>query len=370
VLPGAPLWQTGRPGDWQPATQPGRYVGRLPAGWLSVDGLATDPGAAGGAIVGSQGLAGMLVGGPGDGTARVLPVDLMAARFRAWGYAWDIPPAAGPATRAPSGGSLASLTAPAGSATGTGAVGSMPAPTPASPAIPVIHPVAPAAPPLQLAPVAVQALAPAELAARADWLPPGARLSPWASGSAPLYTLPSAAAQRLGALPPGTQLPHSLWAQGVYAAQLRLDGGAWFLVAAEGQPIGYVAGRRVIEILPPLPAGAPPVGRVLRRWSVAGAPDEATLRDAGAYDDLTVPVLCRRSFCDTVQIYTPQPPAAGAAVPTLRILPITGQWSLNEAIPVHLQLPHSLVGNPTARLLACVGQGSDCDEQNLLPAGG
>ena len=96
----------------------------------------------------------------------------------------------------------------------------------------------------------------------------------------------------------------------------------------------------------------------------------ATLRDAGAYDDLTIPVACRREFCNSVLVYTPRPPAAGAIVPTLRILPIDGAWPQNAVAVVHVQLPHAVVDTKGVKLMACIGQGADCDEQQLLPAAG
>jgi hypothetical protein len=99
-------------------------------------------------------------------------------------------------------------------------------------------------------------------------------------------------------------------------------------------------------------------------------PAHAILRDAGAYDDLTIPVACRREFCNSVMIYTPGPPAPGAIVPTLRILPINGAWRQNAIAMVHVQLPHAVVDTKGVKLMACIGQGTDCDEQQLLPPSG
>ena len=222
------------------------------------------------------------------------------------------------------------------------------------------------------------ALHAAELAAaRSSWAPPTAR-PPVALGKpapAPLFALPREDSRRLGALPPGRQLPQPLWESGAYQLQRRLDGGAWFLAGAEGQPIGYVRGADVMELWPPPPANAPPpTGKVVQDWVVNDQGNantaHATLRDAGAYDDLTIPVACRREFCNSVMIYTPGPPAPGAIVPTLRILPINGAWRQNAIAMVHVQLPHAVVDTKGVKLMACIGQGTDCDEQQLLPPSG
>ena len=87
---------------------------------------------------------------------------------------------------------------------------------------------------------------------------------------------------------------------------------------------------------------APPTGKVVQDWVVndqgSATTAHATLRDAGAYDDLTIPVTCRREFCNSVMIYTPGPPAPGAIVPTLRILPIDGAWPLLDVNVTRVQV--------------------------------
>ena len=269
--PGAPAWQAGRANMWEPPVEPGHFTRRLPSGWLSFNGLQPAPDAAGAAILTAQGLVGMLVSEDAAAgiPARVLPVDLMAARIRAWGLIWDFPLAdAAIATRnAPA--SLATLTMPEGEgarlATPTPAL-TMPASADA--AIPTIKPSAAPVENLAFAPVQLGQLAAAEIAARSSWAPAGARLSPWQTGSAPLFALPRDNSQRVGALPPGRQLPQALWQKGAYQLQSRLDGGAWFLVGAEGQSIGYVRGADVMELWPPPATNVPPTGRVLKDWVV------------------------------------------------------------------------------------------------------
>ncbi len=374
LLPGASAWQVGRPEGWQPSPRPGRFDGREDSGWLRFEGLDLGAGGAGGAVLTGQGLAGMLVSEQAGGAAHVLPVDLMAAKIRGWGLIWDFPPAHAAPTPQGAAASLAMLTMPEGTRGGAGAVAGMPgaAPAPAAPeaaAIPAIRPGPVPDRMLALAPVPVVPMSSAELAARASWAPAGARLSPLAAGAAPLFALPRKDSQIVGALPPGTQLPQLVWSRGAYELQRRLDGGAWFLVGSEGQPIGYAQGGMLVELWPSLPAQAPPAGKLVRDWGMPGDA-HATLRDAGTHYELSATVICQRASCNSVLVYTPPPPAPGAVLPTLRIMTIEGNWPQNAAIPVHLQLPRGVVDSSGTKLLACVGRDTDCDAQPLLPPPG
>ena len=347
LLPGMATWQLGLPDTWVLGSASARFALREPAGWLNFEGLDGSPGAVGGAVVTELGLTGMVVGfGPGLGTpARVLPVDLMATKFREWGLAWGIPKAGEAVPAAPNAGNVAANAAP----------------------------VAPAAPP-KLAPpkndfgaLTVMMLLPSELATRGNWVPPDARVSPWARSGAALLAAPRMGANRIGELPAGYLLPQELWARGAYEIQARLDNGAWFLLGSPGQPMGYVAGTDVVEVWPPEKPGTAPQGKVVREFPLKAG--KAVLRDAGTHYDLTAPLLCDLAVCDTILIYTPIPPTPGGIVPTFQVPRIAGSWQQNDIFEIHVPLPRALVETKGAVLMTCVGLESSC-RQERLPVGG
>jgi hypothetical protein len=341
LLPGIFAWQAGRPGVMQPSETPGRFAGRADTGWLSFEGLDASPASAGAAVLVNRGLAGMIVGADPDraGNVRVVPIDLIAAKLQAWGLNWQI--------AAPVGSAAAGSAEPSGQT--------------------------PLAPPHRRNPLAsleaptlrVLPLLPSEAAARASWVPNGARLSPWATRPAALMTSPSADAARVGTMPPGTQLPMDLWSGGAYQILSKLDRGAWFLAGSDGQPIGYVAGNDIIEVWPAPPQQTPIAGKLVREWTVEGG-QHAELRDAASHYELSLPMTCKLDFCNQVMVYTPLPPAAGAIVPPLSVPPITGSWQRNAVVDIHLQLPRYLVETKGAKLLGCIGRADSCEDQTLL----
>ncbi|MCW3477903.1 hypothetical protein, partial [Limobrevibacterium gyesilva] len=206
-----------------------------------------------------------------------------------------------------------------------------------------------------------------EAAARGSWVPPGARVSPWTATPAPLWAAPRKETTRIGAIPPGSQLPADVWASGAYEIQRKLDGGAWFLVATGGQAMGYVSGNDIIEVWP-APAGpAPATAKPVRQWPVAGR--DATLRDAGTHYDLTVPMTCKLAFCDSIQVFTPKPPDQGAIIPTFQVPRINGAWRQDETVDVRVLLPRRIVETKGTQLVGCIGQGDGCEPQTLLSGG-
>jgi hypothetical protein len=261
---GAAAWQLGTAGGRAPNAANARFAQRDQNGWLVFDGLEGSDESAGGAVVTEFGLSGMVVGRGGDATApvRVLPVELIAAKLAEWGLPWDIaaagskpkPPAASPAPAAP----------------GPQASSSQPPPHPRPP------------PAALLPPTSVLTLLPTELASRGNWVPDGARASPWPGSGATLLGAPTRGATRVGALPPGRLLPQDLWAHGAYDIQARLDNGAWFLLASEGRLLGYVAGTDIVEVWPPekSPARLPTAPSCARSPPPAARPFFATPRPA------------------------------------------------------------------------------------------
>ncbi len=340
---GMPAWQLGTPAGWTPAAANARFALRNPKGGLEFDGLDGAPESAGGAIVTEFGLSGMVVGRTGDAPAvRVLPVELLAAKFAEWGLPWDIP-ALG--TR--------SATPPAAAKSATpGAQASAAQPPPPRPP-----------PAALLPPVNVLTLLPTELASRANWTPEGARASPWPGSGAPLLGSPTRGGTRVGALPPGRLLPQDLWARGAYEIQTRLDNGAWFLLASEGRPIGYVAGTDVVEVWPTEKAGTAADGAVVREIAAPGG--KAVLRDAKTHYTLTIPLTCALAYCDSVLIYTPVPPSPGSITPTLQFRQTTGTWHQNDAFEVTVPLPRAVAETKGTQLMACVGLQYSCRQQAI-----
>ncbi len=360
LLPGSPAWEIGRPGSWELPANPGQYSLSTAGGWLIFDGLDTQRGSAGGPVLTSRGLAGMVVGESAGPTAstRVLPIELLAAKLAEWGIETDLlPPVDAPATTAPAG--LAALGFPGNA--GDRLTRAMPAPDPRT-ADPGTTPAHPAALTRQPAAGLVPLLA-SEAAARSSWVPANARLSPQAEGSAALRSSPRREAARIGSLPPGSILPPPVWFAGAYELAGKLDGGAWFLIASEGEPLGYVSGNDVIELWP-APA-QPASGRVVRDWVVEGG-RRAVLRDAGTHYDLTIAIACPQAYCTTAAAYTPQAPNAGAIIPAFQVPAITGAWQEHEIANLHLLLPRRVIETAGTKLVACMGQGLDCQEQVLL----
>jgi hypothetical protein len=345
LLPGDLVWQDGRSGIWTPAAQAGRFALRDAAGWLLFDGIDGGPAAAGSALLSERGLVGMVVAPTTPGAPpRALGADTIAAKFSEWGINWALPPASAESAAAKP---LASITAGGAAAYGGSAESRQ-----AAAATPGIRPIGPRAteaganaPGLLVEPMAADAAR-----ARSSWVPAGARVSPWQDRAASLLAAPRPEAARISALPQGLQLPRTVWLAGAYEVVRKLDGGAWFLLASDGNEIGYASGRDVIELWP-LPAG-PPAGRVVRDW-VLEADRHAVLRDAGTHYDLS-------------QTFTPMPPAEGAIAPTFWTAPRRGHWRAGEVVPLHVLLPRAVVETPGARLLACIGLDAQCPEVTIL----
>jgi hypothetical protein len=347
--PGMATWQLGLRGVWMQPSASARYALREPAGWLNFDGLDGSPGSAGGAVITELGLAGMVVGSdPGaNRPARVLPAELIAAKFREWGLAWNILP---PGAAAPAGtGSVATNATPV-----------QPAP-PNPPAAPTEAPSSP------FGSINVVALLPAELAARGSWVPPDARVSPWARSGAVLLGAPRKDANRVGELPAGYLLPQDLWSRGAYPIENRIDKGAWFLLGTPGEPLGYVAGTDVVEVWPAAKPDAPAEGKVVREIPLQGG--KAVLRDAGTHYDLTVSLTCELAVCDSILFFTPIPPSPGAIVPTFQVPRIAGSWQQHDTAEAHVLLPRSLVETKGAQLIACFGLDTACRQQRLSLGG-
>ncbi len=346
LIAGAPAWQVGRANDWTPAAAPGRFSRREPPGWLILDGLDNGPGTAGAPVVTERGLIGMLVGPPGQ-VARALPVEVIATRLRGWGLPFE-------------------LATPDGSAPvvagGLGAVPEQARPSAAPSVAGLGGPVQPSAE----GPAGLVLLLPAEAEARAAWVPPGARISPWMNQPVRLYGAPRPNAPQIGMLPPGRALPGMLVARGAYDIVRKLDGGAWFLLEVGGQPIGYVAGADVIEVWPMQGTTGLAGGKVVREWSGPGG-KTAVLRDTGNAYELETAVTCKAVFCDSIVVFTPAPPSPGATVPSFQAPTHAGAWRENDVVSLRLQLPRRVVETASARLMACIGRDGDCDMQVLLP---
>ncbi len=358
LLPGSPAWEIGRPGSWEVPPVPGQFSLRSTAGWLMFEGLNAQRGSAGGPVLSAQGLLGMVVGEAAGPAApvRALPVELIASKLAEWGIKADLTPAADNAM-SPAPGGLAALTL--GGRPGA-TNGGMPAPDTTSPNAPGRQ----ALLSLQRGPPpGLVTLLPNEAAARASWVPDNARVSPQQTGSAAVLSSPRRDGSRINSLPPGENLPPAIWQSGAYDISGKLDGGAWFLVATEGQPIGYVSGNDVIELWPA--PTAPPAGRVVRDWAALGE-RHAVMRDDGSHFDLVFPVQCRRSFCNSLSAYTPRLPLPGGIVPSFQMPPIHGSWKQDEVAELHVLLPRRVVETRGTRLIACMGLGLDCDETAII----
>jgi len=279
----------------------------------------------------------------------------MAAKFREWGLAWDIMPA-GTAARTAGAGAASAAASPGA---GNLATNATPAPSP-----PAASPAPPSSP---FGPVTIVTLLPAELVTRGSWIPPGARVSPWARSGAVLLGAPRKDANRVGEIPAGYLLPQELWSGGAYTIQNRIDNGAWFLLGTPGQPLGYVAGTDVVEVWPAVKPGTPAEGKVVREFPLQGG--KAVLRDAGTHYDMTVSLTCDLAVCDSILFFTPIPPSPGAIVPTFQVPRIAGSWQQHDAADAHVLLPRALVETKGAQLIACFGLENGCRQQRITFGG-
>ena len=329
ISAGAPVWATARGGEWSPQPQAGRVAPRGRSMWMNVEGLINAADASGAAIVDQRGLAAMVLGPTQLDRAitQTLPIDVIAARLRAWNLPWDT-----------------------GAAQAAVAKGPAPATPPAD---------AQALPGLVM-------LLPAEVAARRSWTPAGTRASPWMDSPIRLFGAPRRAAPQLGMLPPGSNLPSRVLMNGAYDVIDKLDSGAWFLLGVEGRPVGYAAGNDLVEIWPMPQTTGLTGGKVTREWTPA-AGKVALLRDVGNAFELETAVTCKAEFCDTILVFTPAPPAEGAAMPTYQAPPLTGRWQKNDVVALRLQLPRRIVEIAGTRLFACIGRDTDCTIETLLP---
>jgi len=91
LVPGMSAWRIGKLGVWLPSTNPGQYLGRDGV-FLRFDGLDTPRGSSGAPVVTDKGVIGMVVldAGSGSGESRVLPIDLIAAKFQEFKLPWDL----------------------------------------------------------------------------------------------------------------------------------------------------------------------------------------------------------------------------------------------------------------------------------------
>ena len=356
LIAGSPAWQTGRAAEFAPNPVPGRFALRDRSGWLTFEALDNAPASSGAAVIGERGFVGLLIGPAASDRllTRVLAAVTIAARLRAWGLPWDIAAAASLSIDPPRGG-VAAI---------TGSGSSAPAPTVPTSVEP--KETTTAAAPIQLAPLQIVRLLPAEAAARASWTPPGAKVSPWMDTPMRLFSSPRRDAPQIATLPAGRLLPLFLLSRGAYDIAAKLDGGAWFLLETGGQPIGYAAGADLVEIWPMQATAGLSGGKVLREWNVAGG-QVALLRDAGNVYELETAVTCKADRCYTIIAYTPAPPDTGAVIPTLQVLPLTGTWRRDDVIAIRLLVPRRVVETATARLLGCVGREGDCSVETLLP---
>ncbi len=362
LLPGSPAWEIGRPGTWEQPPNPGQFSLRDPAGWLLFDGLDAAHGSAGGPVMNARGLIGMVAAESASPAApvRVVPVELIAAKLAEWGIKWDlVAPEGAPA---PTAAGLTSLNQ--FGSNNDRLTTAMPRPTGPSSQFGGVaaRPQAPQAP-LGPTPGLVQLLS-TEAAARASWAPPDARVSPLRDSRITLLSSPRREATRIGTLPAGFLLPPDVWLTGAYGVVNKLDGGAWFLISTEGQPLGYASGNDVIEIWPAATAAA--AGRVVRDWVLPNSDRHATLRDAGSHYDLTATLACKLALCDQVFAYTPRSPVPGAIVPPFEMPPVQGQWAHDAVAELHVLLPRRVVETKGTRLLACIGRSQDCAEQLIL----
>jgi hypothetical protein len=336
LLPGAPGWLVGSSEGWTVDPIPGHFALQDRIGWLIFDGLEKTAPVLGGVVVGAGGVVGLVVAATADGRqSRVLPLTYAALRLRAWGHDWSLPlgGAASPAVAAPV----------------------------AAPAVPV-----PSASSLQLSPMRIVQLLPAEAAARASWTPPGARLSPWRDAPARLFAAPRREAGQVGMLPAGRLLPPEIWSRGAYDVAGKLDGGAWFLVATAGQPLGYVSGNDVVEVWPVPPTTGQSGGKVVREWT-ASSGRAALLRDIGTAFEIETSAVCHQPMCGSVSVFTPVPPLPGAILPSFQVTPTDGTWHQDDVLPIRLLLPRRVVETDGVRLLACVGDAFTCAPETLYP---
>ena len=89
---GMAAWQLGLADQWTTPEATGRFALHEPTGWLDFDDFDGSPESASGAVITELGLAGMVVGRGSQAAApvRVLPVELIAAKFREWGLPWNL----------------------------------------------------------------------------------------------------------------------------------------------------------------------------------------------------------------------------------------------------------------------------------------
>jgi len=194
----------------------------------------------------------------------------------------------------------------------------------------------------------------------------GARVSPWTDSPIRLFGAPRSAAPQIGTLPAGITLPGRVLMNGAYAVIDKLDSGAWFLLAVEGRPVGYVTANDIVEIWPLPEATGMAGGKVVREWTAA-AGKVAALRDAGNAYELETAVTCAKDSCDMIIAYTPAPPNEGATLPTFQTPPLLGHWQRGDVITLRLQLPRRIVEVPGTKLMACTGREGNCIQETLLP---
>ncbi len=364
LIAGTPAWQSGRANELTTNPVPGRMALRDRVDFLDFAGFDNRPASAGAAVVGDRGLIG-LVTGPNQTDrllTRVLPVEMISARMRAWGLPWDIAVPDGVAPPA-STGSLSAMTGSGAAPTGLAASTVPTAPSAIS--APASGPAAPAGA-FQLAPLSIVMLLPAEAAARTSWTPPDAKASPWADTPVRVFSSPRRDAPQIATLPPGRTLPADLLSRGGYDIVGKYDGGAWFLLGTGGEPIGYAAGGDIVEIWPMQQTSGLAGGKVIREWNAAPG-QLGVLRDVGTAFELETAVTCKAEQCDSIIIYTPVPPNAGSIVPAFQVLPLSGSWKRNDVMAVRMAVPRRVVETAGTKLYACVGREGDCDQQTLLP---
>ena len=339
IVPGVPAWQVGNTADFEPIPVPARFAYQDQAGWLLFEGVETGAGTAGAALIGERGVFGLTMGAsPNDpDVTRVVPLPYVALRLRAWGRGWDVPfDGETIATELQQRGARAS------------------APLAASP--------------ITLSPISVVRMLPADAAARASWVPPGARISPWRLVGARLYGSPRRESAVVGILPAGRALPDELWRQGAYDITYKLDGGAWFLISTSGQDLGYVAGGDIVEVWPPLTTAGLAGGKIVREWTVSGG-KTAVLRDVGTAYELETIATCQQARCDTVTLFSPAPPATGAIVPTYQMAPMAGNWHQGDAVSLRATVPRRLIETTGTILQACIANDTQCDPETIYPPG-
>ncbi len=341
VLPGAPGWQLGRIGEFAPDAQPGRFAYQDQSGWVLFEGLQNGRDVTGSAVVGERGVIGIVMGPSltDPQISRVMPLTYISVRTRAWGHNWSLPlDGSVEATNALQAGPTRYLRSsePDG---------------------------------IALSPIRIVPMLQNDVTARASWIPPDARVSPWFDVPARLFATPGRDSATGGVLPAGRYLPNSLWRSGAYEVLRKLDGGAWFLVGTSGQELGYVAGTDVVEIWPALATGGLSGGKVVREWTAAaGRP--AVLRDVDNAYEIETYGQCQLAACDTVTIFTPAPPAAGAIMPTFQMAPLTGMWHRDDVIAIRILVPRRVIETAGTQLHVCAGPASECKPQVLFPPPG